>query len=91
MSHLGTLHPFREAGVVVGSLTVIHSVMLKCIFVTGAAYTNVLRCLHRQKFRGVKSGKNRGHAVGSPLPVGCDKCHNNTHNTTGIGMVYTGA
>jgi hypothetical protein len=82
MSHHGTLHPFRETGVVVDSLTVIHSVMPKCVFVTGAAYTNVLKCLPRQKFRGVKSGKNRGHVV-CPLPIGRDRCHNNTHSTTG--------
>jgi hypothetical protein len=79
MSYHGPLHPFRDAGVIVGSLTGIHNAMVKCLFIINriCIHKGFFRCPHRLKSRGFKSAERGGqHWVHLCLSiVGHDRCY----------------
>jgi hypothetical protein len=79
-SHYGLLHLFKDAGVVACSLTGIHSVMVKCLFIVYRSWS----CMHRG-FLGVSTGKNSNDSnllstepmqlALLSLSIGCDRCY----------------
>jgi hypothetical protein len=62
-SHHEPPHPFKDAGVVVDSLTGIHNAMVECPFIVNRSCMHKgFSYPHRQKFRGLKSGERGGLA-----------------------------
>jgi hypothetical protein len=76
-SHHGPPFQFKDAGVVVDSLTGIHNAMVKCLFVVNRSCIHMgLGCPHRYKSRGFKSGEREVMQwVLLYLSIGHDRCY----------------
>jgi hypothetical protein len=60
----------QRCWIVANSLTGIHNVMVRCIFVVNSSCIHkTFKCPHRLTSRGFKSSKCGGHAVGLSLPI----------------------
>jgi hypothetical protein len=64
ISHHGPPHPCKDGGVVWDKASTMRWCSASSLS-TGAAFTRGLRCPHRYKSRGFKSGERGGHAMGA--------------------------